>query len=129
MKDLKNNMDAVACIDPDDYTSSVNGAGVDLRDFEGAVAIAYPGTADFGDANEVYTPKLQESDDNSNWNDVAADDLEGAFAILASDVIQRAGYKGAKRYIRLVLTIAGTTPTIQFCGVIVRGIPHHAPVV
>ena len=128
MKDMTNNMDAVSTIDPDDYTSSENGSGVDLKGFNGAMAVAMPGTGDFADTDETYTPKLQESDDNSAWSDVAAADLEGTFAVLASDTVQRVGYKGNKQYVRMVLTVAGTTPTIQFCGFIVRGIPHRAPV-
>jgi len=127
MKDMKSNLDVVATIDPDDYTATENGASADLRGFDGAMVIAMPGTADTGDANETYTPKVQESDDDSTWTDVAATDLNGAFAALVSDTPQRVDYVGNKRYIRMVLTIAGTTPTIQFCGSIVRGYPHQAP--
>ena len=53
MKDMTNNMDAVSTIDPDDYTSSENGSGVDLKGFNGAMAVAMPGTGDFADTDET----------------------------------------------------------------------------
>ena len=92
MRDMKNNFDAVNSIDPDDYTADVNGAGIDLRAFDGSAVVFSVGTVTDG----THTPKIQESDDNSNWNDVNSSDQEGSLVDLASDINQRVGYKGRK---------------------------------
>lgn len=125
MKDLKNHLDAVNSIDPDDYIATVNGLGVDLQGFEGSAVVFSVGTVTDG----THTPKIQESDDNSIWNDVVVADQEGTLSVLASDTNQRVGYKGAKRYLRSVLTISGATTGAQVASLVLRGIPHLAPVI
>jgi hypothetical protein len=75
----------------------------------------------------THTPKLQESNDNSSWNDVAAGDREGTLANLASNAVQRAGYKGAKRFLRAVVTVAGATTGGVYGAVILRGDPMQTP--
>ncbi|MBT3921566.1 MAG: hypothetical protein HOF21_03225 [Nitrospina sp.] len=128
MKDLKNHIDVLASIKPAVYTASQNGTGVDLRGFDGAVCVFESGTVDNTDTDETYSPKVQESDDNSTYTDVVAADLEGTLALMVDDQIQRVGYKGNKRYIRNVMTLSGTTPSFAGRASIVRGIPHQAPV-
>ena len=127
MRDIKNNLDAVGSIDPASITASTNGSGVDLRDFDGAMVVFQAGTADTGSGNETYTPSLEESDDNSVYTAVAASDLEGALGNMTANSVQRVGYKGAKRYVRAVLTLGGTTPSIDASALVVRGLPHHTP--
>ena len=124
MKDLKNNIDAVNSIDPDDYTATINGLGIDLQGFEGSAVVFSVGTVTDG----THTPKVEESDDNSNWNDVALVDQEGTLSDLASGSNQRVGYKGAKRYLRAVLTVSGATIGAQIAGLVLRGMPHREPV-
>ncbi len=125
MRDIKNNFDAVNSIDPDDYIADVNGAGIDLRTFDGSAVVFSVGTVTDG----THTPKIQESNDNSKWNDVNASDQEGLLVNLASDMNQRVGYKGSKRYLRSVLTIKGATTGVQVAVLVVRGIPHHVPAI
>ncbi|MEK9627839.1 MAG: hypothetical protein VW455_02330 [Nitrospinota bacterium] len=124
MKDMKNNFDAINSIDPDDYIADENGAGVDIRDFRASAIVFSVGTVTDG----THTPKIQESDDNSNWNDVNANDQEGSLVDLVSNTNQRVGYKGSKRYLRAVLTVVGATTGAQVAAMIIRGIPHLAPV-
>ncbi len=124
MKDLKNQIDAVNSIDPDDYTATINGLSIDLQGFEGSALVFSVGTVTDG----IHTPKVEESDDNSNWNDVALVDQEGALSDLASATNQRVGYKGAKRYLRAVLTVSGATIGAQVAGIVLRGMPHREPV-
>lgn len=124
MNDLKNKMDAVNSIDPDDYTATVNGLGIDLQGFDGSAFVFSVGTVSDG----THTPKMQESDDNSTWNDVVAVDQEGLLSDLTSDSNQRVGYKGTKRYIRGIVTVSGATIGAQIAGLVLRGIPHRAPV-
>lgn len=125
MRDLKNNIDVVNSIDPDDYTATENGAGVDLQGFEGAVVAFSVGTVTDG----THTPKVQESDSQgSGYTDVAAADLIGSLSDLASDTNQRVGYIGSKRYVRGVLTVSGATVGAQAAAVVIRGIAHRRPV-
>jgi hypothetical protein len=78
----------------------------------------------------THTPKLQESDDNATFTDVAAGDLEGTFAVLATGVNQHVGYKGRKRYLRAVITVAGATTGGIYGAAIIRaqapGLTEHA---
>ena len=127
MRDMKNNMDAIESIGPDNYTATVTGAGVDLQGFDGAMVVIHGNNGDFTTGDESYIPKMQDSPDNSVWTDVAAANLEGSFSDLRTTEVQRAGYKGAKRYVRAVLTLGGTTPAIDASALVVRGLPHQAP--
>ena len=127
MRDIKNNLDGVSSIDPASVTANTNGSGVDLRDHDGAMVVFQAGTADTGNGDETYVPSVEESDDNSSFSAVAASDLEGALVNMTANSVQRAGYKGAKRYVRAVLTLGGTTPSINASVLVVRGLPHLAP--
>ena len=128
MRDIKNNLDGISSIDPASITATTNGSGVDLRDYDGAMVVFQAGTADTGNGDETYTPSIEESDDNSSFSAVAVSDLEGAPANMTANSAQRIGYKGAKRYVRAVLTLGGTTPSIDASALVVRGLPHHSPV-
>ncbi|CAI2719744.1 hypothetical protein [Nitrospina watsonii] len=128
MRDMQSNMDAVNSIAPAAYTASANGSGVDLQGHDATMVVFSSGVADTTDTDEVYTPKVEESDDNVTFTAVAAGDMEGTLANLAANSVQRVGYKGGKRYIRAVLTIAGTTPSVQAAGIVLRGHPAQAPV-
>ncbi|MEZ5101171.1 MAG: hypothetical protein R3C15_15495 [Thermoleophilia bacterium] len=98
-------------------TATANGSSADLATYESAAVILNVGTITDG----THTPKLQESDDNSAWSDVAAADLQGAFAALASTTQQEVGYIGRKRYVRVVVTVAGATTGGVYGATIVRG--------
>lgn len=127
MRDIKNNLDGVSSMDPASYTATTNGSGVDLRDYDGAMVVFQAGTADTGNGNETYTPSVDESDDNSSYSAVAASDLEGTLSNMTANSVQRIGYTGSKRYVRAVLTLGGTTPSIDASALVVRGLPHRAP--
>ncbi|MGP0566293.1 MULTISPECIES: hypothetical protein [unclassified Nitrospina] len=128
MRDMKSNVDAVNSLAPAAYTASSNGSGVDLQGYDAAMVVFSAGAADTTDTDEVYTPKVEESDDDVTYTAVAAGDLEGALADLSANSIQGVGYKGSKRYIRAVFTITGTTPSIQAAGTVLRGHPAQAPI-
>ena len=127
MRDIKNNLDGVNSIDPASYTATTNGSGVDLQNFDGAMVVFQAGTADTGNGDETYFTGVEESVDNSSYFPVAASDLEGALDNMTANSVQRIGYKGVKRYIRAVLTLGGTTPSINASALVVRGLPHQAP--
>ncbi len=123
-RDLKSNIDVQTSLGPNDYTASANGSSADLRGFESAVAAFVVGTVTDG----THTPSVEESDDDSTWSTVAAADLLGTLANLASNTNQRVGYRGAKRYLRAVLTVSGATTGAEVAAVIVRGNAAQRPI-
>lgn len=122
-RDLKNNVDQAQSLAPAARNASVNGSGVDLQGYQSAMVIFNVGTVTDG----THTPKIQESDDNSTFTDVAASDQQGTFAALASSTPQRVGYIGGKRYIRAVQTVAGATTGAVTSATVLRGDPGSAP--
>lgn len=130
MRDIHHNIKPNQTIKPSSYTATQNGDAVDLRGFNAAVALFYLWAGDFTDTDEVYSPKLQSSDDASTWSDVPATELEGSLTPVSTfgqEGLQSVGYKGASRYLRAVVTIVGTSPSILSSATIILGEPHQAP--
>ena len=128
MRDIKNKLDGVSSMGPDGFTVTTSGTGVDLRDFDGAMMVFQTAVIDTANGDETYIPSVEESDDDSNYSTVSASDLDGTLVNLTANSVQRVGYKGSKRYIRAVLTLGGTTPSIAASVLVVRGIPNQTPV-
>ncbi len=117
--DLHKSVEYVTSIAPSAYTATVNGTGVDLSgalDYENEVVFITDGT---------HTPKIQESDDNTTWNDVDASALVGTLSNLATNTNQRVKYIGIKRYIRAVVTVGGTPSTGgKYAAIVARALRH-----
>ncbi|SBW05841.1 conserved exported hypothetical protein [uncultured Alphaproteobacteria bacterium] len=128
MRDLKNNISVVASLLPAARTASANGTSADLNGFGSAVAVVEFGTRTDG----THTPALEESDDGTTFTAAAASDLLGSFTACSSastdEVVQRVGYIGSKRYIRVAMTVASATSGALSSAVIVLGHPDFAPV-
>lgn len=116
MQDLANSISVVTSIVPAVLAATTTGASVDLNGCN-SVALAITTGAIVASGN--FTPKLQESDDNSTFTDVAASDLHGSFvSALAASTAYKVGYKGFKRYIRPVLTLNSGTSIAASVAVI-----------
>jgi len=124
MRDLKSNVDVAQSLPAKATTSTTSGTGVDLQGYNSAMVLIDPGTITDG----THTPKLQESADNSTFTDVAAGDLQGSFVAITSNTVQRVGYVGVERYVRVVTTVSGATTGGVYGASIVRGDPANAPV-
>lgn len=124
MQDTKNSMDAVTTLAPAARTAVANGTGVDLANFDGALVVFQVGAITDG----THTPKIQESDDNSTFTDVSAEDLIGSLTDLASNVNQRVGYVGTKRYIRAAVNVSGATNGGMYGALVVRSHARKYPV-
>lgn len=125
MRDLVNNIGIVTAIAPAVLTATTTGSGVDLNGFNSAALVINTGAL-AGAA--VFVPKLQESDDNTTFTDVAAADLQGSFpASLAATSTVKVGYKGFKRYVRPVLTLSSGT-SLAVSASIIRGDANKRPV-
>lgn len=109
MKELASTLDTAQSIVPSVRTSSVNGTGVDLANYSGNMFFVGFGVVTDG----TFTPKLQDSPDNSTFTDVAAADQVGTFTAVTSSsggsAQQEVGYIGGQRYVRVVITVATAT--------------------
>ena len=125
MRDLANNIGAVAAIAPASHSATQTSDAIDLIGFESAAAVIQTGAiTSAGD----FTPKLQESEDGETFTDAAAEYLVGDFpATLEANSVVKVGYIGHRRYIRTVLTKNGGT-SVTAGVLIVKGDPHERPV-
>lgn len=122
--DIKQTQDVQNSLAPAARTATANGTGIDLANFASATVAFSVGTITDG----THTPTIEESNDNATFTAVAAADLIGTLANLASNVNQRVGYRGSKRYIRAVTTAAGTTTGGVYAAVVIRGDARKQPV-
>ena len=116
-RDLKSNIDIITSLAPAARTATASGTGVDLRGYESAVVSFVPGAVTDG----THTPSVEESDDDSTYTAVAAADLLGSLANLASNVGQRVGYRGGKHYIRAKIAVSGATTGALDAALVIRG--------
>ncbi|MEU0531985.1 Bbp16 family capsid cement protein [Amycolatopsis tolypomycina] len=124
--DLKNNVASAISLAPAARTATANGTGVDLAGFSAIAVVVAAGTITDG----THAFKVQESDDNATFTDVAAGDLDGAAPSLqaaGSNTVTEVGYKGIKRYIRVVATVSGTTTGGVYAALVVRGSARKYP--
>ena len=96
-------------------TSTLTGTGIDVLEYEGVSLVLLNASAGTG-TSPTLDVKLQHSDDDSTYEDVTS----GAFSQV-TDAAETAGVKVMKlnvsylkRYLRVVGTIAGTTPSFDF---------------
>jgi hypothetical protein len=127
MRDMKNDVDSVISLTPAARTNgTVNGTGVDLANYDGAIVEVFAGVLTDG----TQTVTVEESDDNSTYTAVAAADLIGtlaAFVTTDDGVIRRVGYIGRKRYIRTVDVTSGATTGGLIGANVIRGYPKKGP--
>ena len=96
-------------------TSTLTGTGIDVLEYEGVALVLLNASAGTG-TSPTLDVKLQHSDDDSTYEDVNS----GAFSQV-TDAAETAGVKvmklnvsDLKRYLRVIGTIAGTTPSFDF---------------
>lgn len=125
MRDLVSNIGIVQILPPSVLTATATGTSLDLLGF-GSVAFVIATGAIAASGN--FAPKLQESDDNATFTDVAASDMQGSLpTALAATATAKVGYKGFKRYVRPVLTLVSGT-SIAASVIAVQGDVAQRPV-
>jgi hypothetical protein len=131
-KDIARTLKPVQSIAPGLINATATGAAVDTLGYEGVVCVVDAGTRTDG----THTPKLQDTVEDpaspgnplaSGWADVAAADLNGSFAAVASNVLQWVGYRGGKRFVRGVSTVVAGATGAVYGAVILLGEPQKAP--
>jgi hypothetical protein len=101
-------------------TASFNGTGVDLRvgtPRRGLKARVL--TTAISGTSPTVAYKVQHSDDNATFSDLAMA-LEGQVTAVGQVFIP---FETSKRYVRLVATIGGTTPSVTYAGDILLSRP------
>ena len=125
---MKNDLNPVSSARHDRAAAAANGTGVALAGYEGALAVL--DVAAVGGTTPTVTYKLQESADNSTYNDVSTADMCGdaqPVAFSAAGLVSRA-YCGAKDFLRWRLdALTGTAPTATATGQIILGYARHQP--
>jgi len=141
MRDIYHDLVPELSLYPQTLTATANGdAYIDLAGFEGAlIAVMAGAVADGSGGTTLYTFELKESDDHSNWNAVADDDLLGSepsFQAITGETheenaVKTFGYIGSKRYLRVDLVAVPATPGAGgiFSATVIKGLPAHRPAV
>lgn len=116
--------DAAIGLAPQTITSTTTGSAVDLKGYDAATALVHAGTFTGGSGLSVG---LVESDNDSDYTTVAAEDL--VYSTLAMTVAGtlRVGYRGTKRYVKVVLTLTSGV-SVPVSAVVLRQLPERMPV-
>ena len=142
MRDMSGENKPVQALETQVLTGDVNGATVDLWNFNGVLLVADVGASgDVLSGSVKVELEVEESDNGTAWTDAADADLTtavtgtntGTFAVIddpAEDsAVYATAYKGNKRYVRVVANLTGThTNGIPVGVVAVKGYPTFAPV-
>lgn len=124
MKDLQSKLGLVQSVEPAAYIASINGSSADLQGFNSAAIAVNSGLITDG----THTPIVEESDDDLNFTAVSAGDLVGTSGNIASSAVQKVGYKGTKRYLRVSVTVSGATVGGVYTASVVLGNADLSPV-
>ena len=149
--DVLSSLDALKSVAPEVLSADKNGAGIDSQGFEGIVHLVDIGVGGitFTTTNKIEL-KLEQSDDDSTYTAVTdanhvnvnagssdgvvvAPDANGIFATIDGadddDLRYAIGFRGAKRYSRVVVDFSGTHATgTPISAVALRMRPAHSPV-
>lgn len=128
MSKVFDNILVVASLVPATRTADANGTGVDTKGFNDAMMVVTVGDIDLANADETYVVNLEESDDNSTFTAVSgftititADNTTKELRIPDLNLTR-------KRYLRAVLDVGGTSPSIPGTAFFVLGEPFSGPV-
>lgn len=126
-KDLRSNVDVANSLLPAARAATGTGSTVDLVDYDSAVVAFVPGAWTDG----THTPSIQQSTDGTTFGTTGTADLQGSFTAISgtagTTAIQRVGYIGSARYIRVLQTVAAGTTGMLSSAVVLRGHPNRAP--
>lgn len=102
-----NQLSTVELLKASSRTANVNGTGLDITDYQGAVRLVQAsGNITAGDNNSTYTFTIQDSADNSTYANVSGYPLTAASnqgTVVSVDIPTRV----LRRYIRVQGNIAG----------------------
>lgn len=126
MSTIFENVKPVTSLVPATRTASANGTGVDTLGYSDATVFIMAGALSGTAPTFQYT--VQESDDNSAWSSAISGMVANITAANQQKAIRIGSLTSRKRYLRVVVTIGGTSPSVADCAVIALGLPASAPV-
>lgn len=135
MRDLYHNIAVVQLMAPVDITTNDTYSSiVDLQDFEQCDIIVNLGVCTGATGNTYVTPVLQESDSLTEADFSAVDSANclGGFSkvddVAEDNTIQRVGYVGSKRYLRVLMDVTSTMTNVPVSiTAILAGARHNPP--
>ncbi|MDX1974463.1 MAG: hypothetical protein SFT92_02180 [Rickettsiales bacterium] len=135
MRDLYHNIAVSQPLNPVVSSTTKTSSAIDLQGFESAVVLFSVGLSGDTLSGSVYwTLKLQHSDDNSTYTDIAASDNSAGVATVVIDAAAEDevavvfGYVGSKRYLKALATPTGTHTNGTPIGMIaLRGNATYLP--
>jgi len=137
MRDIYHNVLVSQHLSPVVATATKTSTAIDLKGYNGASVVFDIGQSGDTLSGSVYwTLKLQHSDDDSAYSDLAATDLNSPNLTVAvnspslDETVYSFGYQGGKRYLKAVATPTGTHTNGTPIGVVaLRAVAGYAPVV
>lgn len=137
MRDLYHNLSVTQPLNPAVATTTKTSSAIDLQGYGSALVVFSIGaTGDTLSGSVYWTLKLQHSDDDSSYADVAVADLNNTAATVVIDASTEDetshgfGYVGTKRYLKAVATPTGTHTNGTPIGVVaLRGNAAYRPVI
>lgn len=137
MRDLYHNVLVSQHLDPAVATSTKTSTAIDLQGYGSAnIVFAVGQSGDTLSGSVYWTLKLQDSDNNSSYSDVAASGISsGTATVVINDPAEDQaaygfGYIGGKRYVKAVATPTGTHTNGTPIGIIAMlGNASYTPVV
>lgn len=142
-RDIFSELKVTQLLTPAVRTADANSSSVDTRDHDSLMLQAQVGNSgDTLSGSVKLELELEESDDNSVFTDVADADMiggitgatnPGTFALIDAPAEDTrdfiVGYRGSKRYVRVVANFTGThTNGIPIGASAIQGHSHRSPV-
>ena len=136
MKDLYHNVAVQLALNPQVSTTTKTSSAIDLQGFDAATVLVVLGaTGDTLSGSIYWTLKLQHSDNDSLYEDVAVGLLLNGAATYVVDANSKDeavfsfGYSGGRRYLKAVATPTGSHATGTPIGMLaLKGLASIAPV-
>jgi len=125
-KSIDSKVSPVTSLIPKATTTTTTGTAVDLQNYESAEILVDAGVITDG----THVISLTEcATSGGTYTAVAAADLIGTPPTLTSTAggssVQKFGYKGSKRYLKVVSTVSGATTGGVYGACVVRSNPRH----
>lgn len=130
MKSVYDAVKFLASLVPAVRTADENGSAIDTKGFGSAVLTVSAGDIDTTSGNETYAFNVEESDDGSTgWAAISG----ASVAVTADNDVKLIRLEGLntgsrKRYLRAVLDVGGTTPSIPCSAVFALSRAYNEPV-
>lgn len=130
MKNVADNTKPLASLVPAVRTANANGTVIDTMGYDNLEVVVSAGDIDTASGDETYSLKIQEGT-ASDGSDAA--DITGTSVSVTADNqlktirVNGLGVGSRKRYMRAVLTVGGTTPSIPCAVLFNLGRAHSNP--